>query len=175
KFHNPEGPARRGFLGFLRWKLIGKRGEWNRWTESHAGAPPPRRVDEDKLRITFINHATVLIQTGGLNILTDPIWSDRASPFTWAGPKRHRAPGLRFEDLPAIDVVLLSHNHYDHLDLPTLKRLGAQRPRIFTALGAGTVVTLAGVGGVAELDWWQSRDLGGLRLTAVPAQHSSGR
>ncbi len=110
KFHNLEGPERRGFLDFLRWQFTGRRGVWNKWNDSEPGAPPPMRVDGEKLRITFVNHATVLIQTGTLNILTDPIWSDRASPFTWVGPKRHRSPGLRFEDLPPIDVVLLSHN-----------------------------------------------------------------
>jgi len=177
KFHNPEGPARRGFLGFLRWKLSGKRGEWNKWTESQAGTPPPRRVDEDKLRITFINHATVLIQTGGLNILTDPIWSDRASPFTWAGPKRHRAPGVRFEDLPAIDVVLLSHNHYDHLDIATLTRLNKEhQPRFVSALGNRALLQNHEITDAIELDWWEKIDLSNHgSLICVPAQHFSGR
>src|SRR5436305_933644 len=83
---------------------------------------PPRRVGGGKVRVSFVNHATVLIQTDSLNILTDPIWSRYASPTTFIAP-RHRAPGIRFEDLPPIDLVLVSHNHYDHMDIPTLRRL----------------------------------------------------
>jgi L-ascorbate metabolism protein UlaG (beta-lactamase superfamily) len=177
KFHNLEGPERRGFVDFLRWKLTGKRGEWHKWNESQPGAPPPMHVDGEKLRITFVNHATVLIQTGSLNILTDPIWSDRASPFTWAGPKRHRAPGLRFEDLPPIDVVLLSHNHYDHLDIATLNRLKTQhQPRFVSALGNRALLQNQGITDAIELDWWEKTDLSDQgSVTCVPAQHFSGR
>jgi L-ascorbate metabolism protein UlaG (beta-lactamase superfamily) len=177
KFHNLEGPERRGFVDFLRWQFTGKRGKWNRWTDSRPGAPPPRRVDGDKLRITLINHATVLIQTAGLNILTDPIWSDRAGPFTWAGPKRHRAPGLRFEDLPPIDVVLLSHNHYDHLDIATLTRLKkAHQPHFVSALGNRALLQNHGITDAMELDWWEKTDLSDQgSVTCVPAQHFSGR
>jgi L-ascorbate metabolism protein UlaG (beta-lactamase superfamily) len=115
------------------------------------------------VRVTFINHSTVLIQLPGCNILTDPIWSERASPVPWAGPRRHRPPGVRLEDLPPIDVLLLSHNHYDHLDRPTLRRLTPTH-----------TITPLGVGGI-ELDWWQSIDVAGLHITAVPATHFSGR
>src|SRR3546814_12594273 len=90
---------------------------------------------------TWVGHATLLVQTQGLNILTDPIWSERASPFTFTGPKRVRAPGIRFDDLPKIDFVLLSHNHYDHMDMPTLKRLWERDgPLIVTGLGTGTLL-----------------------------------
>jgi len=177
KFHNLEGPERRGFLDFLRWRLTGKRGQWNRWTHSQPGAPPPRRVDGDKLRITFINHATVLVQTGGLNILTDPIWSDRASPFTWAGPKRHRYPGLRFGDLPPIDVVLLSHNHYDHLDIASLISLKEEhKPRFVAGLGNLALLQDHGITNAVELDWWDKTDVSGqVTVNCVPAKHFSGR
>jgi L-ascorbate metabolism protein UlaG (beta-lactamase superfamily) len=177
KFHNLEGPERRGFLDFLRWQLTRRRGEWNKWNYSEPVAPPPMRVDGEKLRITFVNHATVLIQTGSLNILTDPIWSDRASPFTWAGPKRHRAPGLRFEDLPPIDVVLLSHNHYDHLDLATLIRLSKEHePRFVAGLGNRALLQKHGIADAIELDWWDEAELSNQgRVTCVPAQHFSGR
>ena len=87
---------------------------------------PPKRVEGPGLRVTMVNHSTLLVQQSGVNILTDPIWSERASPFTFAGPRRRRAPGVRWEDLPRIDIVLLSHNHYDHLDLDTLERLAAR-------------------------------------------------
>lgn len=177
KFHNLEGPSRRGFVDFLRWKLTGKPGEWNKWIDAEPGSPPPNRVDGEKLRITFINHATVLIQTAGLNILTDPIWSDRASPFTWAGPRRHRGPGLRFEDLPPIDVVLLSHNHYDHLDIATLTRLDKEHhPRFVSALGNRALLQNHGITDAIELDWWDKTDLSDQgSVTCVPAQHFSGR
>src|SRR6058998_2736455 len=103
--------------------------------------------------VTWIGHSTVLIQTAGLNILTDPIWSERASPFSFLGPRRVRAPGVRFEDLPKIDLVLVSHNHYDHLDLPTLKRLWQRdRPAIVTSLGNDTILTGEGISSLAG-DW----------------------
>ena len=102
------------------------------------GPRPPDRVPRGQLRVTFINHATVLIQQDGLNILTDPIWSNRASPVSLAGPRRYHPPGLRLEDLPRIDVVVISHNHYDHMDFPTLKRLqDKDLPRFFVGLGNG--------------------------------------
>jgi len=177
KFHNLEGPPRSGFLDFVRWKLTGKRGEWNEWTQSEPGTPPPKRVEGEKLRITFINHATVLIQTAGLNILTDPIWSDRASPLTWAGPKRHRSPGLRFEDLPPIDVVVLSHNHYDHLDVGTLIRLEKEhQPQFVSGLGNRALLKKHGITDAIDLDWWSTTEISNeVSVTCVPAKHFSGR
>ena len=97
---------------------------------------PPARVDGDKVRLSFVGHASWLIQTAGLNILVDPVWSERASPFSWAGPKRHNDPGIAFDALPPIDVVLVSHGHYDHLDIATLSKLAAKfSPRVITPLG----------------------------------------
>jgi len=124
-----------------------------------------------------VGHSTTLLQAGGLNVLTDPVWSQRASPVAWAGPRRRRPPGLRFEDLPPIDLVLLSHNHYDHLDLPTLRRLAREHtPRFVAGLGVGRLLADAGVGPALELDWWQEADgPGGLTVTCVPARHFSGR
>ncbi|HET9640932.1 MAG TPA: MBL fold metallo-hydrolase [Allosphingosinicella sp.] len=127
------------------------------WPEHVAVAAtvPPRRVVGGEMLVTWIGHATVLVQTQGLNVLTDPIWSERASPFASIGPKRVRAPGVRFEDLPKIDLVLVSHNHYDHMDLPTLKRLWARdRPQIVTSLGNETILRKSGIE-AAALDWSQ--------------------
>lgn len=136
----------------------------NRWLkgDNRAGWPervpvtpgrPPARVAGGRMLVTWIGHASVLVQADGLNILTDPVWSERASPVSFAGPKRVRAPGVRFEDLPRIDLVLISHNHYDHLDLPTLKRLWARdRPKIVTSLGNETILRAAGIDAVAA-DW----------------------
>ncbi|HUB07259.1 MAG TPA: MBL fold metallo-hydrolase [Myxococcales bacterium] len=176
RFHN-EDPIEQPARSLMKWALHRHPGGWRGWTDAPPGPPPPRRVGGADLRVTFVNHATVLIQTAGLNILTDPIWSDRCSPVPWAGPRRVRSPGLRFEDLPPIDVVLVSHDHYDHLDLPTDRRLQqAFRPRFVTGLGNGKVLRRAGVPHATELDWWQGLDVApGVRVTAVPAQHFSNR
>ena len=134
----------------------------SRWSGERSGWPervpvrpavPPRRVFGDDMLVTWIGHATVLVQTQGLNILTDPIWSERASPFSFAGPRRVRAPGVRFEHLPRIDLVLVSHNHYDHMDLATLRRLWTRdRPLIVTSLGNDTIIAGGGARAVAR-DW----------------------
>lgn len=156
--------------------LEGKRGHWKRWEDVTTDVPP-QRVGGGELRVTFVNHATVLIQVDSLNILTDPVWSDRISPVRWYGPKRHRPAGIRFDDLPPIDLVVISHDHYDHMDVATLKRLVARsHPRIVTGLGNARYLSKQGVPGAEEIDWWQSipiRD--GIRLTGVPAQHWSAR
>jgi L-ascorbate metabolism protein UlaG (beta-lactamase superfamily) len=121
--------------------------------------------------VTWIGHATVLVQTNGLNILTDPIWSDRASPFSFAGPKRVRAPGVTFDNLPTIDLVLISHNHYDHMDLPTLKRLWERdKPLIVTSLGNETILRGRGVPADA-LDWNRSRAIGNGGSVVVEQNH----
>ncbi len=128
------------------------------WPERVPVTPrvPAAVADPDKMTATWIGHATVLVQAGGVNILTDPIWSERASPVQWAGPKRARAPGIRLADLPRIDVIVVSHNHYDHMDLPTLKALwDRDRPTIVTGLGNDTILRRAGIGAVAA-DWGQT-------------------
>ena len=154
RFFNPDGPPparpRRGFAG--RWASSAERA---RWPDHVPVTPtiPPRSVAGTDMKVTWVGHATVLVQTQGLNILTDPIWSDRASPFAFAGPSRARAPGIRFEDLPRIHLVLVSHNHYDHLDLPTLRRLWRRdRPLIVTSLGNDTILRGAGIPAEAR-DW----------------------
>jgi L-ascorbate metabolism protein UlaG (beta-lactamase superfamily) len=156
--------------------IFAQYGPWPAWVDVTPDHPP-ERVGMGALRVTFVNHATVLLQMDSLNILTDPIWSKRASPFSWFGPARHRPPGVRFEDLPPIDLVLVSHNHYDHMDLPTLRRLvAAFHPRIVTGLGNAAFLARHGVPGAEEIDWWQSRPLPrGLRVVGVPAQHWSAR
>ena len=177
RFRNVGDANPRGWTAFWKWMLHRQRGPWRPWTDSPPGPPPPRRVDEGAIRVTFVNHATTLIQLDGLNVLTDPIWSDRASPVAFAGPRRVRPPGIRFEDLPPIDAVLVSHNHYDHLDVPTLRRLESSfHAPVFAALGNGSFLVEKGIARVRELDWWQSVDLhNGVRLWAVPVQHFSGR
>ncbi len=177
KFVNQGAVEEHGFGAVLKWATSRKPGPWREWTDAPYGPPPPRRVGLGELRVTFINHATTLVQMDGVNVLTDPIWSDRCSPVSFAGPKRHRPPGLRFEDLPPIDAVVLSHNHYDHTDLPTLRRLeDAWHPRFFTGLGNRALLEKAGLGRVTELDWWQEEPLApGVSVSSVPAQHFSNR
>jgi L-ascorbate metabolism protein UlaG (beta-lactamase superfamily) len=175
-FQNGRPVPHGGFGRFLEWR-------WSRhpspWVDRNdpPGPKPPDRIADGKMRVTFVNHATVLVQQDGLNVLADPIWSQRASPFSWIGPHRHRPPGLRFEDLPPIDVVVLSHNHYDHLDVPTLKRIqAAHHPRFFTGLGNRPILERDGIGPVTEMDWWQVEKVkDGVELVAVPAQHFSAR
>jgi L-ascorbate metabolism protein UlaG (beta-lactamase superfamily) len=171
RFRNREQAARQG--SFLKWQLTREPGFWPAWVDAAPGPPPPRRVGGGRMRVTFINHATLLIQMDDLNILTDPIWSERTSPVSFAGPRRHRPPGIRFDDLPPIDLVVVSHNHYDHLDIPTLQRLQQRdRPRIITPLGNGALMRRHGIEGAIELDWWKSVGVAAPgHPPAAPAHH----
>ena len=176
-FLNPQPIDEKHLGDVLKWVTHREPGKWNRWTDAPCGPKPPDRVGVGALRATFVNHSTILIQLDGLNILTDPVWSERASPLSWLGPRRHRPPGIRLEDLPPLDVVLVSHNHYDHMDLATLKHLAkVHHPRIFTTLGNHRFLESQGIPTTAELDWWQDTLLSeGIGLHCVPAQHFSGR
>ena len=166
RFLNLKPTRHASFFDLMRWLLNRDHGPWEKWREIAPSVPPKR---SDALRVTWVNHATFLIQVANVNILTDPIWSKRCSPVQWAGPRRRHAPGIRFEDLPPIDAVLISHNHYDHLDVGTLRRL--PRAQTFVALGNAAFVK-----GATDLDWWQSAPIAnGVRVTCVPAQHFSSR
>jgi L-ascorbate metabolism protein UlaG (beta-lactamase superfamily) len=175
----PDGQAqpRSRTAWIWRWFLGSDMPEWPAVMENEPGPPPPVRVAAEEVRVTPVGHATFLIQIDGFNLLTDPIWSKRCSPVSWIGPRRVQAPGIRFADLPPIDAVLVSHNHYDHLDLRTLRRLARRgTPRAVTTLGNRELVRESGIRDVAELDWWQSVRLAdALTLTLVPAQHFSSR
>ncbi|ONG48237.1 MBL fold metallo-hydrolase [Pseudoroseomonas deserti] len=177
-FLNPDGsPAGHELAAVWRMMREGGGAPWPAWVDDPPQpvpmAPPPGHAS-----ITFLGHSSFLIQVaGGPNLLIDPIWSDRCSPFGFAGPKRVRAPGLAFDLLPRIDAVLVSHNHYDHCDIPTLKRLQERfRPRIITGLGNAALLAKHGMDDVLELDWWQPAMLpGSLPVHYVPAQHASAR
>ena len=135
------------------------------------------RATAQQFTVTWVGHSSLLVQLGGLNILTDPMWSERASPVRFAGPRRWVAPGIAFDELPPLDVVLQSHNHYDHLDDVTVRRLAPAHPEAswILPLGLASFVQKRGVRNVAELDWWQERQVSSLRIAATPAQHFSAR
>jgi len=177
KFINPGGKKAGGLKDVIKWSRERQRGEWKEITEVNYGPAPEERVEGDSIVVTFVNHSTFLIQTQGLNILTDPVWSERVSPVTFAGPKRMRQPGIRFEELPPIDIILLTHNHYDHLDISTLKKLTSRfKPVIYTPLGVGLYLKKKGIDNFREMDWWDELTTSnGLKLICTPAQHFSGR
>lgn len=141
KFFDPEQQYQRGLIKFIKWRLTKESIKWPEKIEVEKYDKPPARILGDDLRVSNVGHVTFLIQTQGLNILTDPVWSERASPVSFIGPKRVIEPGIKFEDLPPIDVVWISHNHYDHLDVTTIKNLwDKHKPRIITPLGNDTII-----------------------------------
>ncbi|MGF1477278.1 MAG: MBL fold metallo-hydrolase [Geminicoccaceae bacterium] len=175
RFFTPWASPTNGFGAFVRWQWTRDPEPWPESVENLYHDKPPKRAGG--VRVAWVGHATVLLQIDGYNILTDPHWSERASPVSWAGPKRIRPPGIAFEDLPPIDLVLVSHNHYDHLDLETLARLdGAHGPVIVTPLGNGELIRGSAPGStIRELDWGENTRFQDLTITASPAQHWSSR
>jgi N-acyl-phosphatidylethanolamine-hydrolysing phospholipase D len=177
---NADAPA---FGSFLKWVLV------HRTTRPRPADPDPAvfkllqpqfaapRAAPDRLIVTWIGHSSFLLQVGGRNVLTDPVWSDRASPVGFAGPRRWVAPGIEFTALPPIDLVLLSHNHYDHLDDRTVRRLAARHPRAtwVVPLGVAGFVRRRGARDVSEHDWWQETRVGPTLVACTPAQHFSSR
>jgi len=154
--------------------LLTRRTPWPSRIPVEPRRPPSGGPDD--VVVTFVGHATFLIQVAGINLLTDPVYSERASPVSFAGPRRVRAPGVRFDDLPAISLVLLSHNHYDHCDLGTLRALDRRfQPRLLAPIGNGRLLRSAGIRQVEEIDWWQSASAAPLPVTLTPAQHFSAR
>jgi N-acyl-phosphatidylethanolamine-hydrolysing phospholipase D len=196
--HTPKETAHRGPNGRFRNPWPG--GEPNgltqflRWRRERRAAPPPAdpdpstfaratpsfrapRANEGEISATWVGHSTVLVQLGGLNILTDPIWSDRASPLPWIGPRRWVPPGVALDSLPPLDLVLLSHNHYDHLDAPTVRALARRHPEAhwLVPLGLAHLLRRLGQHRITELDWWDEVAIGGARIASLPAQHFSAR
>jgi len=178
--HSSDEP---GFLDFLKWR-------WQRlWKKTPRigdyrfplakNDPAFLRSNREKTTLTWIGHATVFLQVGGKNILTDPHFSERASPFQWIGPRRVVPPGVALDKLPGIDIVVISHDHYDSLDKGSIKRLyernGGTSTRFFVPLGLKDWFADLGISNVVELDWWDSHDEGGLKIAAVPVHHWSKR
>ena len=178
----PNSTLQLRLSGMLRWQL-------DRLTKPLPAQPDPSvfrsvtpafarpRASEGRVVITWVGHASFLLQVGGLNVLTDPVWSERASPVRFAGPRRWAPPGIPFDALPPIDAVLISHNHYDHLDDATVRQLVSREPgaRWLVPLGLAPFLRARGAGQVEELDWWQETRVGGLVIGCTPAQHFSAR
>ncbi|GJG86006.1 hypothetical protein tb265_11870 [Gemmatimonadetes bacterium T265] len=186
-FRNPWPSGRRaGAAALARWLVV------ERVAHPRAKDPDPRvafprvasafhvpRAPDDVVAATWVGHASFLLQIGGWNVLLDPVWGERASPLAFVGPRRFTPPGVDFDALPPVDLVVLSHDHYDHLDAPTVRRLAARAPgaRWLAPLGVGARLEALGVprAAVAERDWWGSVEVGPLAAACVPAQHFSGR
>lgn len=175
RFFNPGHAGRERFGDFLKWRFSRRPPRWPERVENTAQPRLPASPRADECAVTFVGHATFLLQFAGINVLTDPIWSESCSPVPGTGLNRVRAPGLAFSALPRIGLVLLSHNHYDHCDLPTLRRLAAgHAPLAVTTLGNHRLLARAGFRRVVELDWWQEHrfaEFPGGAITCVPAQH----
>jgi L-ascorbate metabolism protein UlaG (beta-lactamase superfamily) len=174
RFFNPQGTPPSGFGDLLKWQFGGRRADWPGTVPVTATKPAAEVAD---MTITMVGHATLLIQMAGVNLLTDPVWSDRASPLAFAGPKRVAPPGIAFADLPRIDAVLISHNHYDHLDLTTLARLqAAHSPQIITPLGNDTIIRHAVPDArITTADWDQTVPYGPLAVHLERCHHWSAR
>jgi L-ascorbate metabolism protein UlaG (beta-lactamase superfamily) len=173
RFLNPNGPALQPFSAVPRM-LMERRARWPAWIDEPAGTVPA--LGDANAVVTFIGHATFLIQTPSGNIVTDPMFSDRAGPWNIIGPRRVRRPAIPIESLPPISTILLSHNHYDHCDLRSLRMLANRfDPLVITPLGNGWLARQAGIRRVEELDWWQPAIAGEVPITLTRAHHFCAR
>ncbi len=177
RFQNLDAVSPKGFLDVLKWKLKAKPAPWPKKVENALKPELPSKIASNEVYATFINHSSVLLQLEELNILTDPIFSDVTGPNSIMGVRRVRAPGIAFEKLPKIDVVLLSHNHYDHLDVPSIRDLWKRdHPLFIIPLGNGKLIRSLGIHKIVELDWWQQHHLTARQsFILTPAKHWSRR
>ncbi len=167
----------KSFFDLIKWKLTGDSVDWPEAVNDNHTPDFSRKLSTGQVAVTFVNHATQLIQFEKFNVITDPVFANRASPFSFVGPKRHRQPGVAFDQLPTVHVVLISHNHYDHMDLDTLVNLYKRdRPQFIVPLGNKKILQDVGIENVVEIDWWQSvKTPSGDNVTLVPMQHWSAR
>jgi L-ascorbate metabolism protein UlaG (beta-lactamase superfamily) len=177
RFFNPKNPQDHRFYDLIKFIVTRDKKVWPDRVENEPALNLSGPLFDNEVAVTFVNHATVLLQLNGYAILTDPVWSERVGPIPFIGPKRVRKPGIPFDQLPKIDIVLISHNHYDHLDLETLKKMIARfQPIIFAPLGDKSLIQSLGAQHVHEMDWWDSIKVGRpLEITFAPTQHFSGR
>lgn len=178
-FFNPGGTPPGSLADLLKWRITNRPAKWPEHWPSPFHAPQIEpEVRGSRLVVTLVGHASLLVQTAGMNILTDPVWSDRASPVRFAGPRRVNAPGVALAELPRIDIILITHNHYDHLDLASLARLVARHdPQILTPLGNDTIIRQSiSAARIRTGDWGQSHLAGGdVNVRIVPVHHWSAR
>jgi len=179
RFFDPQGSTPKSFFDLLRWQLGKQPVAWPKQDPSPYSDTPPVRVDNARdWRATYVGHASLLLQVAGINILLDPVWSKRVSPVTFAGPRRVNDPGISFDVLPPINAVLVSHCHYDHMDMPTLSAVAARhRPRFIVPLGNDTIIrSYDAAAHVDAYDWYVdvplSRDV---KVVLVPTRHWSSR
>ena len=178
-FFNRKDEYVTSFSDLLKWKIFEKRAVWpENYSSRYPAVSPNPSLPRDEITVTMVGHATLLIQMAGLNILTDPVYSDRVSPIDYMGPKRHNPPGVQFEALPKIDIILVTHNHYDHLDLETLSKLVTRdNPKIYTPLGNDTIIKEAiGNADIQTGDWGDEfKHNSQLKVYFEPCQHWSAR
>jgi L-ascorbate metabolism protein UlaG (beta-lactamase superfamily) len=177
RFFGPQASGGKSLGDLFKWMTSGEKAKWPRWIENAPHQPPPERVHDGDIRLTMIGHVTVLIQTAGLNIVTDPVWSNFASPLPFAGPRRVRAPGIAMADLPPIDLVLVSHSHYDHLDTTSLRQMVVLHdPMIITPLGNDSIIRKATPHArISAIDWDERITFGEVVIEAEPVNHWSAR
>jgi L-ascorbate metabolism protein UlaG (beta-lactamase superfamily) len=165
-----------GLFGLIKWQLSGGSKPWARFLDDNLTADFSAMADASAATVSFINHATTLIRTADVTVITDPVFSERASPLRWLGPRRRRKAGALIEETPKVDVVVLSHNHYDHMDIASLSAIQSiHRPLFAVPLGNKRHLRKIGNAEIVELDWWESATVNDSRITLVPMQHWSLR
>ncbi len=176
-FSNPWMKSNHNFLDVIKWQWTRHPAKWPLWLDDNKKPTLIQPTKQKSLTITFVNQASFYIQTQNLSLLTDPVFSMRTSPVTFAGPKRVRPPGLQISEIPKLDIVLISHNHYDHMDKESIQQLSARfNPLFIVPLKNKELVQSFGAKRVIELDWWQeSQELPLIKVTLVPSQHWSSR
>ncbi len=180
RFYHAGLKSDKSFWTVLKWSFNRPDAQYPEWIENKFKPELPQEVPVAKVAATFINHASFLLQTKNFNFLTDPLWAKRTSPVSFLGPKRFRDPGIKIEDLPTINFVVVSHNHYDHMDLQALEDLHKKFKPVFI-MPLGNASYLKDIKGIQtiELDWWQSTTITHnsqtAKITLVPAQHWSSR
>lgn len=176
-FFNPNGVGEpKTLIDVMKWKMTGHSDSWPKSVEKLPPQATPVPQSTDKIIATFVSHATFLLQMDGMNILTDPVWSKRASPLSFAGPSRVHPPGIAMDKLPKIDVVVISHNHYDHMDSETIKDLEEKfSPTFIVPLANAEKMKSFGAKKVIELDWWDATTINEIKFILTPAQHWSSR
>ena len=176
RFINLSGAPTNGLAEVFKFLTTREPEPWIRDYETYVRVVPLTSPDSNNVQITFVNHSTFIIQYEGMTVLTDPVWSQRCSPVQFAGPARFRPPGVRYEDITSVDVVVLSHNHYDHLDKITIQNLiKDHNPKFIVPLGLDHLIRKWGATDVQALDWWESSSMNDFSVQSVPANHFTSR